>query len=85
MRAFWAGADGKFVYLLGGYSDAGLDTVYRYLPMADKYELISKLPQPLMDTKFIFANNTFFGASGEDKLASRFKGIVIGHVNHEQK
>lgn len=85
MRAFWAGADGKFVYLLGGYSDAGLDTVYRYSPKSDKYELISKLPQPLMDTKFIFANGKFYGASGEDKLASRFKGIVIGHVRHEQK
>lgn len=85
MRAFWAGSDGKFVYLLGGYSNAGLDTAYQYSPKTDKYELISKLPQPLMDTKFIFANGTFYGASGEDKLASRFKGIVIGHVRHEQK
>lgn len=85
MRAFWAGSDGKFVYLLGGYSDGGLDTVYRYTPKTDEYELISRLPQPLMDTKFIFANDTFYGASGEDKPASRFMGIVIGRVKHHKK
>lgn len=85
MRAFWAGSDGKFVYLIGGYADAGLDTVYRYSPTKGDYEIVSKLPQPLMDTKFIFAKGTFYGASGEDKLASRFQGIVIGRVKYDQK
>src|SRR5690606_23835831 len=47
MRAFWAGTDGDDIYLIGGYSDAGLDSVYRYSPRSDEYELISKLPQPL--------------------------------------
>lgn len=78
MRAFWAGTDGKHVYLLGGYSDAGLDMVYRYNPNEDAYANVSKLPQPLMDTKFIYRNGKFYGASGEDKLASRFEGLVIG-------
>jgi N-acetylneuraminic acid mutarotase len=78
MRAFWAGADGKQLYLIGGYGEAGLDTVYRYSPSADSYELVSRLPQPLMDTKFIFNNGVFYGASGEDKLVSRFRGMVIG-------
>lgn len=78
MRAFWAGADGKNVYLIGGYAEAGLDTVYRYTPSADTYELVSRLPQPLMDTKFIFNDGKFYGASGEDKLVSRFPGMVIG-------
>ena len=85
MRAFWAGSDGESVYLLGGYSDGGIDTVYRYSPAKDSYELVSKLPQPLMDTKFIFANGTFYGASGEDKLVSRFPGIVIGRIKYDQK
>jgi N-acetylneuraminic acid mutarotase len=85
MRAFWAGSDGRSVFLIGGYSDAGLDTVYRYSPTKDDYELVSRLPQPLMDTKFIFVKDTFYGASGEDKLASRFSGIVIGRVKYEQK
>lgn len=78
MRAFWAGTDGKSVYLIGGYAEAGLDTVYRYSPSADSYELVSKLPQPLMDTKFIYDKGKFYGASGEDKLVSRFPGLVIG-------
>ena len=85
MRAFWAGSDGRSVYLLGGYSNAGLDSVYRYSPAKDEYELVSRLPQPLMDTKFIFAKDTFYGASGEDKLASRFEGIVIGRVRYDRK
>lgn len=80
MRAFWAGSDGKNVYLIGGYSEAGLDTVYRYSPTTDNYELVSKLPQPLMDTKFIFNGGKFYGASGEDKLVSRFPGMVIGSL-----
>jgi N-acetylneuraminic acid mutarotase len=80
MRAFWAGSDGKHVYLIGGYADSGLDTVYQYSPKKDEYELISKLPQPLMDTKFIFHKDIFYGASGEDKLVSRFPGLVIGRI-----
>jgi len=80
MRAFWAGSDGKNVYLIGGYNERGLDTVYRYTPSTDTYSIASNLPQPLMDTKFIFNGGKFYGASGEDKLMSRFKGLVIGSL-----
>lgn len=80
MRAFWAGSDRKEVFLIGGYSDAGLDTVYKYIPERDDYEKVSKLPQPLMDTKFIYGNGKFYGASGEDKPMSRFGGLVIGSI-----
>jgi N-acetylneuraminic acid mutarotase len=80
MRAFWAVSDGSFVYLVGGYGDSGLDTVYRYSPLSDSYELVSTLPQPLMDTKFIYNDGIFYGASGEDKPASRFQGLVIGSI-----
>jgi N-acetylneuraminic acid mutarotase len=81
MRAFWAQSDGKSVYLLGGYSEDGLDSVYRYSPSSDSYMLVSTLPQPLMDTKFIYNDGKFYGASGEDKLMSRFPGLVIGTLN----
>lgn len=80
MRAFWAAADSKYVYLIGGYNDNGLDTVYRYSLTGDSYELVSRLPQPLMDTKFIYNKGSFYGASGEDKLVSRFPGMVIGKI-----
>jgi len=80
VRAFWAGSDGNSIYLIGGYSESGLDSVIRYSPKRDEYELISKLPQPLMDTKFIYNKGKFYGASGEDKLVSRFPGLVIGTV-----
>lgn len=80
MRAFWTGSDGKNIYLIGGYADAGLDLIYRYLLLKDEYELVSKLPQPLMDTKFIYNKGVFYGASGEDKLMSRFSGLVIGKI-----
>lgn len=80
MRAFWAGSDGRQIYLIGGYSEHGLDTVYRYTPSTNTYFLYSNLPQPLMDTKFIFHGGKFYGASGEDKLMSRFKGLVIGSL-----
>lgn len=83
MRAFWAGSDGKSVYLIGGYAESGLDTIYRYSPETDSYELVSKLPQPLMDTKFIFHGGKFYGASGEDKLMSRFPGLVIGSLKNK--
>lgn len=81
MRAFWAQTNGHSVYLLGGYSESGLDTVYRYSPSSDSYELVSTLPQPLMDTKFIYNEGKFYGASGEDKLMSRFPGLVIGTLD----
>jgi N-acetylneuraminic acid mutarotase len=81
MRAFWAQSDGKSIYLIGGYNEGGLDSVYRYSPLSDSYELVSTLPQPLMDTKFLYHNGRFFGASGEDKLASRFAGLVIGTLD----
>jgi len=81
MRAFWACSDGRYIYLIGGYNEHGLDTVYRYTPSTDTYSLYSNLPQPLMDTKFIFHGGKFYGASGEDKLMSRFKGLVIGSLN----
>lgn len=80
MRAFWAGSDGESVYLIGGYSDGGLDSAYRYLPETDTYETAGKLPQPLMDTKFIYNDGHFYGASGEDKPKSRFAGTVIGTI-----
>lgn len=85
MRAFWASSDGLDVYLFGGYAESGLDTVYRYSPQRDEYELVSRLPQPLMDTKFILLGDSFYGASGEDKLASRFSGIVVGRLIRDQK
>ena len=81
MRAFWATAVGKNIYLFGGFGEAGLDTVYRYTPVSNTYELVSKLPQPLMDTKFIFNDGKFYGATGEDKLVSRFPGMVIGQLH----
>lgn len=81
MRAFWAGTDGENIFLIGGYSDAGLDSVYKYSPKTDEYELVSKLPQPLMDTKFIYNDGHFYGASGEDKPRSRFSGLVIGTID----
>jgi len=78
MRAFWAGTDGESIYLIGGYAEGGVDTIYRYSTKTDSYELVSRLPQPLMDTKFIYNKGKFYGASGEDKLVSRFPGLVIG-------
>lgn len=80
MRAFWAGSDGENIYLIGGYNEAGLETVYRYSPSKNDYETVSKLPQPLMDTKFIFHKGKFYGASGEDKPMSRFAGLIIGEL-----
>lgn len=81
MRAFWAVADKASIYLIGGYAESGLNTVYRYSTDTDQYEMVSTLPQPLMDTKFIYHDGVFYGASGEDKLASRFSGIVIGKID----
>lgn len=80
MRAFWAASDGKNIYLIGGYAESGLDTVYQYSPIKDDYTPVTKIPQPLMDTKFIYSKGKFYGASGEDKLMSRFSGLVIGSL-----
>lgn len=83
-RAFWATSVGTFIYLLGGFGEGGLNTVYRYDPARDMYELFSQMPFPLMDTKFFFHDGTFYGAAGEDKLRSRFSGLLIGRVKPGQ-
>ncbi|MEZ5344950.1 MAG: kelch repeat-containing protein [Pyrinomonadaceae bacterium] len=80
MRAHWTVSGGGSIYLIGGYADGGLDSVYRYSPSEDSYELVSRLPQPLMDTKFLFNDGKFYGAGGEDDLMSRFGGLVIGTI-----
>lgn len=79
-RAFWATAVGNFIYLLGGFGEGGLNTVYRYDPVRNTYELFSQMPLPVMDTKFFFHDGTFYGAGGEDKPRSRFSGLLIGRL-----
>ncbi len=83
-RAFWATSVGSSVYLLGGFGDGGLNTVYRYDPAQNTYELFSQMPFPLMDTKFFFHDGVFYGAGGEDKLRSRFSGLLIGRMKKQQ-
>ncbi len=78
-RALWATSAGHYIYLFGGMGEKELNTVYRYNPSSDKYELVSQMPLPLMDTKFFYFNGAFYGAAGEDKAASRFSGLLIGH------
>jgi N-acetylneuraminic acid mutarotase len=77
-RAFSATSTGRHVYLFGGMGRQGLDTVYRYNASRDDYELISRMPLALMDTKFFYYRGAFYGAAGEDKAASRFSGLLIG-------
>jgi N-acetylneuraminic acid mutarotase len=77
-RAWWATTDKDSIYLFGGYSDKFLDHVYQYNPQKDEYHLISRLPIPLADTKFVFNDGMFYATSGEDKGRSRFSGTLIG-------
>ncbi len=77
-RALWAVSVGGQVYLFGGMATEGLDTVYRYKPSTDEYQLVSRMPVALRDTKFFYHKGNFYGASGEDKAASRFSGLLIG-------
>ena len=80
VRAWWAEAAGDVIYLFGGYSDQFLDRVYRYDPAEDSYTLISNIPLGLCDTKFLLhTDGNFYGIAGEDKMASRFDGTLIGH------
>ena len=78
VRAWWAEAADASIYLLGGYSDRFLDTVYRYDPSKDEYTLVSNFQPGLADTKFIHHQGTFYGISGEDKGKSRFPGLLLG-------
>jgi len=69
------------IYLIGGVGQHSLDTVYRYRPERDEYQLVSHLPSPLLDSKFFFKDGSFYGATGEDKAASRFPGLYIGRLS----
>lgn len=77
-RALWAANAGDYIYLFGGMGEKELDTVYRYDQTRDEYQLVSRMPVALMDTKFFFKDGIFYGATGEDKAASRFSGLLIG-------
>jgi N-acetylneuraminic acid mutarotase len=83
-RAWWAYPVGAYIYLFGGYSDQFLDRVYRYDPIKDDYSLISTLPLPLADTQFFYSDGVFYGATGEDKMVSRFSGTLIGRLAAEK-
>lgn len=85
VRAWWAEAVDEDVYLLGGYSDGFLDTVYRYDPAKDEYTLVSNFDPGLADTKFIHHQGTFYGISGEDKGKSRFPGLLLGTLPRNDK
>jgi N-acetylneuraminic acid mutarotase len=77
-RAWFATPANGYIYLFGGYTDHFLDEVYQYNPSRDEYWLVSRLPLPLADTQFFYQKGTFYGATGEDKMASRFSGMFIG-------
>ena len=79
-RAPWATPAKGSIYLIGGLGERSLDTVYRYHPESDEYRLVSRLPAPLLDSKFFFHNGRFYGATGEDKARSRFPGLYIGRL-----
>ena len=80
-RAWWAvPADGG-LYLLGGYGDRFLDTVYHYDIQSDTYRLVSRLPVGLADSKFFYVGGALYAAGGEDAPAKRFAGTLIGDVH----
>ncbi len=78
VRAGWAETVDADIYLLGGYSDRFLDTVYLYDPSEDEYTLVSNFQPGLADTEFLHHQGTFYGISGEDKGKSRFPGLLLG-------
>ena len=81
VRAWWAQPSAGVVYLFGGYADRFLDHVYQYDPTRDAYTLVSRLPQALCDTKFLLhSDGKFYGISGEDQMASRFNGTLVGET-----
>lgn len=80
VRAAWATRVGDQIYIFGGMAEEALDTVYRYSPARDEYELVSRMPVALLDTEFFHDRGTFYGATGEDKPASRFSGLLIGRL-----
>jgi N-acetylneuraminic acid mutarotase len=79
-RALWATNARGSIYLFGGVGERTFDTVYRYDPRTDQYQLVSHLPAPLLDVKFFFHNGFFYGATGEDKARSRFPGLYIARL-----
>lgn len=85
VRAWWAETVDRHIYLLGGYSDRFLDTVYRYDPSMDEYTLVSNFQPGLADTKFLHHQGTFYGVSGEDKGKSRFPGLLLGTLSGREE
>lgn len=77
-RAMGAAVAKGSIYLIGGVGAQTLNTVYKYSPDKNQYQLVSHLPAPLLDSKFFFKDGYFYGATGEDKARSRFPGLYIG-------
>lgn len=84
-RAWWSTPADGYIYLFGGYSDRFLDEIYRYDQARDEYRLTSRLPLPLADTQFFYHKGVFYGAAGEDKMASRFSGTLIGRMQRKHR
>jgi len=82
-RAWGAAAAGEAIYLFGGYAGQFLDSVYRYDPGRDAYDLVGRLPLPLADCKFFFHAGAFYAAAGEDAAGSRFAGTLIGAISSQ--
>jgi N-acetylneuraminic acid mutarotase len=77
-RSWSAVAVDGVIYLFGGYGDRFLDSVYCFDPLADRFEQIGPLPQPLADIKFFYNTGRFYVAAGEHAMAARFSGTLIG-------
>ncbi len=80
IRAAGAAVAKGRIYMFGGYSGKFLDGVYCYDIRKNDYAKVSRIPVPLADTKFIFGDGRFYGATGEDAGGSRFPGLLIGEV-----
>ncbi|HXK60709.1 MAG TPA: kelch repeat-containing protein [Acidobacteriota bacterium] len=80
VRAAGVSAAGGQIYLFGGHGGDFLDDVYRYDVRENRYSQVSRLPVPLADTKYVFGDGRFYGATGEDAAGSRFAGLLIGQL-----
>jgi N-acetylneuraminic acid mutarotase len=84
IRAAGIAVTGGGIYIFGGHGGEFLDEVYRYDPGRNDYTRVSRIPTALADTKYVFGNGHFYGATGEDAGGSRFRGLLVGRFGQRE-
>jgi N-acetylneuraminic acid mutarotase len=80
-RGLSAVARGEYIYLFGGYTDAGFSSdVLSYDLKKDIYTRLNSMPIGLLGIEFVLNGKSIYGAGGENRIRGRSARLFEGKL-----